>query len=217
MKRIVILISGRGSNMRALFEAKLPGKIVAVISNNPTAAGLDYARQQDIETRVINHRDFADRSAFDTALANEVDSFAPDLVVLAGFMRILTEAFVLRFAGRILNIHPSLLPAFPGVNTHQRALDEGVRLHGCTVHFVTTALDHGPIIIQAAVAVLPDDDEATLASRVLEQEHHIFPLAVRWFLDNRISLRDGQVRIDSTLHFPEAVVSPNYLSPDDQS
>jgi phosphoribosylglycinamide formyltransferase-1 len=217
MKRIVILISGRGSNMRALFEAKLPGKIVAVISNNPTAAGLDYARQQDIETRVINHRDFADRSAFDTALANEVDSFAPDLVVLAGFMRILTEAFVLRFAGRILNIHPSLLPAFPGVNTHQRALDEGVRLHGCTVHFVTTTLDHGPIIIQAAVAVLPDDDEATLASRVLEQEHHIFPLAVRWFLDNRISLRDGQVRIDSTLHFPEAVVSPNYLSPDDQS
>jgi phosphoribosylglycinamide formyltransferase-1 len=217
MKRIVILISGRGSNMRALFEAKLPGKIVAVISNNPTAAGLDYARQQDTETRVINHRDFADRSAFDTALANEVDSFAPDLVVLAGFMRILTEAFVLRFAGRILNIHPSLLPAFPGVNTHQRALDEGVRLHGCTVHFVTTTLDHGPIIIQAAVAVLPDDDEATLASRVLEQEHHIFPLAVRWFLDNRISLRDGQVRIDSTLHFPEAVVSPNYLSPDDQS
>jgi phosphoribosylglycinamide formyltransferase-1 len=150
MKRIVILISGRGSNMRALFEAKLPGKIVAVISNNPTAAGLDYARQQDTETRVINHRDFADRSAFDTALANEVDSFAPDLVVLAGFMRILTEAFVLRFAGRILNIHPSLLPAFPGVNTHQRALDEGVRLHGCTVHFVTTALDHGPIIIQAS-------------------------------------------------------------------
>jgi phosphoribosylglycinamide formyltransferase-1 len=185
MKRIVILISGRGSNMRALFEAKLPGKIVAVISNNPTAAGLDYARQQDIETRVINHRDFADRSAFDTALANEVDSFAPDLVVLAGFMRILTEAFVLRFAGRILNIHPSLLPAFP--------------------------------IIQAAVAVLPDDDEATLASRVLEQEHHIFPLAVRWFLDDRISLHDGQVQIDSTLHFPDAVISPNHLSPDDQS
>ncbi len=217
MKRIVILISGRGSNMRALFEAGLPGKIVAVISNNPSAAGLEYAREQDTETRVINHREFADRSAFDAALANEVDSFAPDLVVLAGFMRILTEAFVLRFAGRILNIHPSLLPAFPGVNTHQRALDEGVRLHGCTVHFVTTALDHGPIVIQAAVPVLPEDDENALAARVLEQEHHIFPLAVRWFLDDRISLHDGKVRIDSTLHFPDAVISPNHLSPDDQS
>ena len=132
-------------------------------------------------------------------------------------MRILTEAFVLRFAGRILNIHPSLLPAFPGVNTHQRALDEGVRLHGCTVHFVTTALDHGPIVIQAAVPVLPEDDEAVLAARVLEQEHHIFPLAVRWFLDDRISLHEGKVRIDSKLHFPDAVISPNHLSPDDQS
>ncbi|UCH47597.1 MAG: phosphoribosylglycinamide formyltransferase [Betaproteobacteria bacterium] len=212
MKRVVILISGRGSNMRALFEAGLPGKIVAIVSNNPSAAGLNYAREQDIETRVINHRDFADRGAFDTALANEVDSFAPDLVVLAGFMRILTEAFVLRFAGRIVNIHPSLLPAFPGVNTHQRAIDEGVRLHGCTVHFVTTDLDHGPIIIQAAVAVLPEDDEATLAARVLEQEHRIFPLAVRWFLEDRITLHDSQVRIDSTLHFPEAVISPTETS-----
>ncbi|UCD68438.1 MAG: phosphoribosylglycinamide formyltransferase [Betaproteobacteria bacterium] len=209
MKRIVILISGRGSNMRALFEARLPGKIVAVISNNPVAPGLHYARQQGTEIRIINHRDFADRDAFDTALANEVNSFAPDLVVLAGFMRILTEAFVLRFAGRILNIHPSLLPAFPGVNTHQRALDEGVRLHGCTVHFVTTALDHGPIVIQAAVPVLPEDDEAALAARVLEQEHHIFPLAARWFLDDRITLQDGRVRIDSTLRFPKAVISPN--------
>lgn len=209
MKRIVILISGRGSNMRALFEARLPGKIVAVISNNPTAAGLDYARQKETETRVINHRDFADRGAFDTALANEVDAFTPDLVVLAGFMRILTEAFVLRFAGRILNIHPSLLPAFPGVNTHQRAIDEGVRLHGCTVHFVTTALDHGPIVIQAAVPVLPDDDEAALAARVLQQEHHILPLAVCWFLDGRISLHGSQVQLDNALHFPEAVISPN--------
>lgn len=209
MKRIVILISGRGSNMRALFEAQLPGKIVAVISNNPTAAGLDYARQKDTETRVINHRDFADRGAFDTALANEVDAFTPDLVVLAGFMRILTEAFVLRFAGRILNIHPSLLPAFPGINTHQRAIVEGVKLHGCTVHFVTTALDHGPIVIQAAVPVLPEDDEAALAARVLQQEHCILPLAVRWFLDGRISLQGSQVQLDNTLQFPEAVISPN--------
>ncbi len=209
MKRIVILISGRGSNMRALFEARLPGKIVAVISNSPAAAGLDYARQKETETRVINHRDFADRGAFDTALANEVDAFTPDLVVLAGYMRILTEAFVLRFAGRILNIHPSLLPAFPGVNTHQRAIVEGVRLHGCTVHFVTPALDHGPIVIQAAVPVLPDDDEAALAARVLQQEHRILPLAVRWFLDGRIRLQGSQVQLDGTMVFPEAVISPN--------
>jgi phosphoribosylglycinamide formyltransferase-1 len=209
MKRIVILISGRGSNMRALFEANLPGQIVAVISNNPAAAGLDYARQRNTETRVINHRDYADRGAFDAALASEVASFAPDLVVLAGFMRILTESFVQRFAGRILNIHPSLLPAFPGVNTHQRAIDEGVRLHGCTVHFVTVELDHGPIIIQAAVPVLPEDDEQALAARVLEQEHRVYPLAVRWLLDDRIALRNGRVEVDDKLRFPDAVVAPD--------
>ena len=208
MKRIVVLISGRGSNMRALFEADLPGQIVAVISSSATAAGLDYARQQSTETRVVNHRDYADRPSFDTALAAEVESFAPDLVVLAGFMRILTATFVDRFAGRILNIHPSLLPAFTGVNTHQRALDEGVRLHGCTVHFVTTELDHGPIIVQAAVPVLPADDAATLAARVLEQEHRVYPLAVGWFLDGRITLRDGRVRIDDKLRFPDAVICP---------
>ncbi len=194
--------------MRALFEAKLPAQIVAVISNNPGAAGLDYARQQGTETRVLNHREYADRGTFDAALAKEIESFAPDLVVLAGFMRILTEAFVQRFAGRILNIHPSLLPAFTGVNTHQRAIDEGVRLHGCTVHFVTADLDHGPIVIQAAVPVLPEDDEAALAARVLEQEHRIYPLAVRWFLEDRITLRDGCVHIDDKLQFPNAVISP---------
>ena len=209
MKRIVILISGRGSNMRALFDAKLPGQIVAVISNNPTAAGLDYARGQDTQTRIVNHREFADRRAFDSALADEVDSFTPDLVILAGFMRILGEAFVSRFAGRILNIHPSLLPAFTGVNTHQRAIDEGVRLHGCTVHFVTAALDHGPIVIQAAVPVRPDDDEAALAARVLEQEHRIYPMAVRWLLEDRLTLRNGRVQIDTELRFPEAIISPS--------
>jgi phosphoribosylglycinamide formyltransferase-1 len=208
MKRIVILISGRGSNMRALFEANLPGEIVAVISNNPAAAGLDYARKRNAETRVINHRDYDDRGAFDAALAGEVESFAPDLVVLAGFMRILTETFVQRFSGRILNIHPSLLPAFTGVNTHQRAIDEGVRLHGCTVHFVTAQLDHGPIIIQAAVPVLPEDNEQALAARVLEQEHRIYPMAVRWFLDGRIVLRDGRVQVTDKLRYPEAVISP---------
>jgi len=209
MKRIVILISGRGSNMRALFEANLPGQIVAVISNNPAAAGLDYARQRDTETRVINHRDYADRGAFDAVLASEVESFAPDLVVLAGFMRILTESFVRRFTGRMLNIHPSLLPAFSGVNTHQRAIDAGVRLHGCTVHFVTAEVDDGPIIIQAAVPVLPEDDEPALAARVLEQEHRVYPLAVRWFLDNRIALRNGRVELDDKLRFPDAVISPD--------
>lgn len=211
MKRIVVLISGRGSNMRALFEANLPGQIVAVISNNPAAAGLDYARQRNTETRIINHRSYDDRKAFDAALASEVASFAPDLVVLAGFMRILTETFVQRFAGRILNIHPSLLPAFAGVNTHQRAIDEGVRLHGCTVHFVTTELDHGPIIVQAAVPVLPDDDEQALAARVLEQEHRAYPMAVRWFLDGRIALRDGRVQVNDKLRFPDAVICPDEL------
>ena len=209
MKRIVVLISGRGSNMRALFEAELPGQIVAVISNNPAAAGLDYARQQDTETRVVNHRDYGDRSGFDAALAGEVAAFAPDLVLLAGFMRILTPTFVDRFAGRILNIHPSLLPAFTGVNTHQRAIDEGVRLHGCTVHFVTTELDHGPIIVQAAVPVLPGDDAAALAARVLEQEHRIYPLSVRWFLEGRIALCEGRVQVDDKLRFPDAVICPD--------
>ena len=209
MKRVVVLISGRGSNLRALFEAGLAENIVAVISNDPGAAGLDVAGRYNAETRVINHREFDDRGAFDAALADEVEGFAPDLVVLAGFMRILTEAFVLRFAGRILNIHPSLLPAFTGVNTHQRAIDEGVRLHGCTVHFVTEALDHGPIVVQAAVPVLPEDDEATLAARVLEQEHRIYPMAVRWFLENRIVLDDGRVRLGNALYYPDAVISPD--------
>lgn len=212
MKRIVVLISGRGSNMRALFEAKLPATIAAVISNNPSAAGLEFARRHNVETRIVNHRDFADRSSFDAALATEVASFAPDLVVLAGFMRILTETFVNRFAGRILNIHPSLLPAFGGVNTHQRALDEGVRFHGCTVHFVTPALDHGPIVIQAAVPVLPGDDAATLAARVLEQEHRIYPTAVRWLLEDKMSLEHGRVKLHGALCYPGAVISPGEQS-----
>lgn len=208
MKRIVVLISGRGSNMRALFEAKLPATIAGVVSNNPSSAGLDYARRHHVETRVVNHRDFADRSSFDAALATEVASFSPDLVVLAGFMRILTETFVTRFAGRMLNIHPSLLPAFTGVNTHQQALDEGVRFHGCTVHFVTPALDHGPIVIQAAVPVHPEDDVETLAARVLEQEHRIYPTAVRWLLEDKVSLENGRVKFHGALCFPEAVISP---------
>ena len=194
--------------MRALFEAGLPARVAAVISNDPAAAGLEYARQHNVETRVVNHRGFPDRSSFDAALAAEVASFTPDLVVLAGFMRILTDTFVTRFAGRLLNIHPSLLPAFTGVNTHQRALDEGVRFHGCTVHFVTPALDNGPIVIQAAVPVLPEDDATTLAARVLEQEHRIYPTAVRWFLEGKVSLEQGRVKLHTALCFPSAVICP---------
>ncbi len=209
MKRLVIIISGRGSNMRALFEANLPAQIVAVISNNADATGLDFAQERAVATHVVNHREFPDRQAFDQALADRVDSYKPDVIVLAGFMRILTETFVSRFSGKVLNIHPSLLPAFSGLDTHQRALDEGVRLHGCTVHFVTTTLDHGPIIVQAAVPVLPDDDAQRLAARVLDQEHRIYPMAVRWLLEDKITLSDGRVQINGPRHFPDPIISPD--------
>lgn len=190
---LVVLISGRGSNLRALVEAGLP--VAAVISNRPEAAGLAYAREHGIATRVVDHRQHASREAFDAALAEAIDRSAPRLVVLAGFMRILTAGFVAHYAGRLLNIHPSLLPAFPGLDTHARALAAGVKLHGCTVHFVTAELDHGPIVIQAAVPVLPDDDASRLAARVLAQEHVVYPRAVRWFLDGRLDPAGGVVRV----------------------
>ena len=184
MKTIVILISGRGSNMLSLLDAidagALPLRVAAVISNRPDAQGLLTAQAKGIPTRLVDHTRFAQREAFDAALQREIDAFAPDFVVLAGFMRILTEGFVQHFAARLINIHPSLLPAFPGLHTHQRALDEGVRVHGCTVHFVTPALDHGPIIAQAVVPVADDDDANRLAARVLVQEHRLYPLAMRW-------------------------------------
>ena len=163
-----------------------PAQIAAVISNQPTAAGLDVARAAGIATSAINHRDYPDRELFDAALAELIDQHSPDLIVLAGFMRILTPGFVNRYFGRLINIHPSLLPSFPGLHTHQQAIDAGVKVHGATVHFVTAELDHGPIIAQAAVPVLDDDTEDTLAARVLEQEHRISPLAVRWMLDGQI-------------------------------
>ena len=188
MKRIVILISGRGSNMEALLKARLPAEIVAVISNEPAAKGLATAQAQGIATAVVPHRAFADRAAFDAALAAEMDRHQPDWIVLAGFMRVLTEPFVARYLGRMVNIHPSLLPSFPGLHTHQRALDAGVRIHGCTVHFVTSGLDSGPIIIQAAVPVLPGDTEDSLAARVLAQEHRIYPQAVRWLCAAQVQL-----------------------------
>jgi len=190
---IVVLISGRGSNLQALLEERLP--VSAVISNRPDARGLVLAVQHDVPTEVVPHKAFASREAFDTALAAAVGRFSPRLVVLAGFMRVLTPAFVDRFAGRLVNIHPSLLPAFTGLHTHERALAAGVKLHGCTVHFVTAELDHGPIIIQAAVPVKPGDTAAVLAARVLRHEHVIYPRAVRWFLDGKLSIESGLVRV----------------------
>ena len=199
MKTIVILISGRGSNMRAVIEAarqqQWADSIAAVISNRGDAPGLEFAREHGIAAEVVDSRAFATRDAFDAALQEAVDAHAPDLVVLAGFMRILTTAFVEHYAGRMLNIHPSLLPSFAGLATHRQALAAGVKLHGATVHFVTPQLDHGPIVAQAVVPVLEDDTEEILAQRVLQQEHRIYPLAVRWFLDGRLTLENGRVRI----------------------
>jgi phosphoribosylglycinamide formyltransferase-1 len=190
---VVVLISGRGSNMEALIEARLP--VSAVISNRADAAGLQTAAVRGIPTRVVEHRGFASRAAFDAALAAEIDRFEPRLVALAGFMRVLTPAFVERYPQRLLNIHPSLLPAFPGLNTHERALAAGVKLHGCTVHFVTPELDHGPIVIQAAVRVHPGDSAPALAARVLRQEHVIYPRAVSWFLEDRLVIGSGVVSV----------------------
>ena len=209
MKSIVILISGRGSNMLAMLEAELPCRIAAVISDKPEAAGLDIARSRDIATAVVAHSGEASRELFDAALAAEIERHNPDLVVLAGFMRILGDEFVRRFRGRLINIHPSLLPAFPGLHTHRRALEAGVRIHGCTVHFVTLALDSGPIIIQAAVPVHGDDTEEQLAARVLAQEHIVYPQAVRWFVEGRLALTDdGRVLLDGERRGSDVLLVP---------
>jgi phosphoribosylglycinamide formyltransferase-1 len=190
---LVILISGRGSNMQALVDAGLP--VAAVISNRADAAGLRVAAARGIATAVVEHARFASRADFESALAERIDGFRPRLIALAGFMRVLAPAFVQRYAGRLLNIHPSLLPAFPGLGTHERALEAGVKVHGCTVHFVTPELDSGPIVIQAAVEVRGDDSPASLAARVLEQEHAIYPRAARWFLEDRLQVEHGRVRV----------------------
>lgn len=191
---VVALISGRGSNLQALLDAGLP--VSAVISNRADARGLDIAAGHGIPARVVEHRAFPTREAFDEALAREVDRFSPRLVVLAGFMRVLTPRFVERYAGRLMNIHPSLLPDFPGLDTHARALASGAKRHGCTVHFVTAELDHGPIVIQAEVPVRAGDTAEALAARVLRQEHVIYPRAVRWFLDGKLAVRDGKVAVE---------------------
>ncbi len=197
MKRIVILISGRGSNMESIVNAcaveQWPAQVVAVVGNRGDASGLGWARERGIATAVVNHRAFTRREAFDGQLAEQVADFTPDVVVLAGFMRILGAAFVQRFEGRVLNIHPSLLPLFPGLHTHQRALDAGCKVAGATVHFVTAELDHGPIVIQAVVPVLAGDNEATLAARVLQREHLIYPRAVHWFVLGQLHITAGRV------------------------
>ena len=190
---LVVLISGRGSNLQALVEAGLP--VSAVISNRADAAGLQYAQAKGVATAVVEHRAFAERAAFEAALEREIGRFAPRLVALAGFMRVLSPGFVERYRNRMLNIHPSLLPAFAGLDTHARALAAGVKVHGCTVHFVTAELDSGPIVIQAALAVRAQERPDELAARVLRQEHVIYPRAARWFLEDRLVIRDGVVRV----------------------
>ena len=190
---VAVLISGRGSNMHALLDAGLP--ITTVISNEPGAEGLETAAARGVAIRVVEHRRFSGREAFDAALAGEIDRVAPRLIVLAGFMRVLTPGFVARYKRKLLNIHPSLLPAFPGLRTHERVLAAGAKVHGCSVHFVTAELDHGPIVIQAAVPVRSADTAETLAARVLRQEHVIYPRAVNWFLQDRLVIEGDLVRV----------------------
>jgi len=204
MPTILVIISGSGTNLQAIIDqcqnGTIRGDILAVISNVPDAKGLDRARRANIEALTLDHRDYSSREEYDLALANLIDSFQPDLVVLAGFMRILTSGFVNRYLGRLINIHPSLLPKYQGLHTHQRALEAGDSEHGATVHFVTPELDGGPPIIQGAVPVLPDDSEETLANRVQREiEHHIYPIAVDWCLNQRVQLTDKGVTLDGEL------------------
>ena len=200
--RIVVLISGSGTNQQALIDdlagADAPAEIVAVISNKAEAYGLVRASNAGIQTRALDHREFADRAAFDRALIAEIDAFQPDLVLLAGFMRILTADFVTHYRGRLLNIHPSLLPRHKGLQTHQRALDAGDEEHGASIHFVTEELDGGPVVIQGRVTVHPDDDAASLTSRVQVKEHALYPLAARWFATGRLRLEGDQACLDGT-------------------
>jgi phosphoribosylglycinamide formyltransferase-1 len=197
VKRIVILISDRGSNMQAIVERckaeGWPARVAAVIANRPDAAGLAFAAEHGIATAAVDHKAYATRDAFEAALAAAIDAHRPDLLVLAGFMRILGAGFVRRYEGRMLNIHPSLLPAFPGLRTHRRAIEAGCKAAGATVHFVIAEVDHGPIVAQAVVPMLPDDDEETLAARVLAREHVIYPLAIRWFIEGQLRVTHGVV------------------------
>jgi phosphoribosylglycinamide formyltransferase-1 len=197
-QRLIVLISGRGSNLAALVQAardqRWPAEVVGVISNRPQAAGLEWARAHGLPTQVVDHQAYADRAEFDAALLQACEAHQPDVVVLAGFMRVLGDTFVRRYEGRLINIHPSLLPAFTGLHTHRRALQAGVKMAGATVHYVTPALDHGPVIAQGVVAVQPNDTEAALAERVLQAEHQLLPLAVGWHVRGELQLEAGVVR-----------------------
>lgn len=197
--------------MEALIEAKLPARIAAVISNRPNAPGLEIARKHGLETIVLDQLSYSGREAFDAALAQAIDKYQPDLIALAGFMRILGDGFVNRYPGKLLNVHPSLLPAFPGLHTHRRALQEGVKIHGCTVHFVTAQMDRGPIIVQAALQILPDDTEQTLAARVLQQEHLIYPEAVRWLMEGRLRISESAVDVSNAIFDGSVLYSPGLL------
>lgn len=203
MKAIVVLISGNGSNLQAIIDgcAKglIPGKITGVIANKANAFGLERARMAGIATQVVSHKDYTDRHQYDMALKAAIEDFGAELIVLAGFMRILTPAFVQYFSGKLLNIHPSLLPKYQGLDTHQRAIDAGDTEHGCSVHFVTEQLDGGPVILQAKVPIFPGDDASTVAERVHEQEHLIYPLVVRWFCQNRLQQRANEAWLDGNL------------------
>ena len=210
--RCVVLISGRGSNLSAILKATqstdYPALIAGVVANKAEAPGLQLARDAGVPVLVVPNGDYPDRASYDQALQVAVDACRPDLVVLAGFMRILTPDFVTHYAGRMINIHPSLLPSFTGLHTHQRALEAGVRLHGCTVHFVTAELDHGPIIAQAAVPVFNDDDARTLAARVLKVEHQLYPLTVRWFAEGRLRVNGQRVCVDGLTETPMTLMAP---------
>lgn len=211
--RIVVLISGRGSNLSAILAAAAapdyPAAVVAVIANKADASGLQLARAAGIATEVVPSQGITDRDVYDRGLQAVIDRFQPDLIVLAGFMRILTAEFVQHYTGRMINIHPSLLPAFTGMHTHQRAIEAGVRLHGCTVHFVTPVLDHGPIIAQAAVPVLGHDDAGSLAKRVLVQEHRLYPMVVRWFAEGRLQLDGQRVLLNGESPVTDALLMPS--------
>jgi phosphoribosylglycinamide formyltransferase-1 len=214
MKSIVVLISGSGSNLQAILDACkagfIAGRVSAVISNKAGVFGLTRAADAGVAAQVLDHKQYADRASYDVALCQAIDQHQPDLVVLAGFMRILTPEFVAHYSGRLLNIHPSLLPKYQGLNTHQRAIDAGDTVHGCSVHFVTAELDGGPVVLQAKVPVFPEDDAAAVAARVHEQEHRIYPLVVRWFCQDRLQQQADKALLDGQ------ILSPHGYADDDE-
>lgn len=212
-KRLVVLVSGGGSNLQSIIDAcaqqSMNAQISAVISNNPHAGGLERAAKGNIPNIALDHRAFDNRESFDQALSDLIDSFAPDLVILAGFMRILTPRFVNHYLGKMMNIHPSLLPAYPGLNTHRRAIEAGEKEAGATVHFVTPELDGGPAIIQARIAISTSDNEDSLAAKVLVHEHQIYPKAIEWFCEDRLKMKSGLAELDNSQLADHGIIYTN--------